>query len=59
MTPERWAAAQELFEAALARPDEGRAACTEKSTAAALTATAAVSAAAVAHRWRPMKRPAT
>ncbi len=33
MTPERWAAAQELFEAALARPDEGRAAWVDGAAA--------------------------
>lgn len=39
MTPERWAAAQELFEAALARPEEARAAYVETAaTDAAMAA---------------------
>jgi eukaryotic-like serine/threonine-protein kinase len=33
MTPERWAAAQELFEAALAQPDDGRAAWVDGAAA--------------------------
>ena len=33
MTPERWAAAQQLFEAALALPDEARAAYVDDAAA--------------------------